>query len=297
MTPVASDDARAGVLVGIVAYTLWGLFPVYFKLLGEVAALDVLAWRIVLSALLLAVGMLLWSGPKRLLAKLNPGAEWPLVLMATLVISVNWLTFIVAVDEGQVLQSSLGYFLVPLVNSLLGVLVFAERPNRWKQASLVIAAVGLTVSFTVAGVVPWYALILALSFGLYGMLRKRMSLDSTSGLFLETLMLAPLAIAWLVIAGTSPAQYEPIVRNGLMLSGVVTVVPLLLMVFAVKRIELGTLGVLQYIAPAMHFVIAVAVYQEALNPSLTAAFITTVLAVGCWLLGSFRRPQVSTRTH
>ncbi len=291
--PACSQEARTGVLAGIVAYTAWGLFPIYFKQLGEVAALDVLAWRIVLSAALLFVVMCLRAGLVRLWQQLKACSDWPLVFAATVVISINWLTFIMAVAAGEVLQSSLGYFLVPLVNSLLGMLVFRERPNRWKQSSLWVAAVGLSTTFIIAGVVPWYALVMALSFGLYGMLRKRMSLDSTAGLLVETSLLTPLAIGWLLIAGTALGDHAPAVGGWLMLSGVITSIPLLLMGFAVRRIELGTLGVLQYIAPIMHFVVAVWVYDERMSPALVAAFLTTVLAIICWMIGTFYRASAS----
>lgn len=278
--------ARNGVLVGISAYTAWGFFPLYFKQLGEVSALDVLAWRIVLSAALLGVAMLLWHGPRRLARAVWPLRHWRLVLAATAAISINWLTFIVAIDEGEVLQSSLGYFLVPLVNSLLGMLVFGERANRWKVASISVAALGMLTSFLVAGVLPGYALVLASSFGLYGMLRKRMTLDSTTGLLLETLLLTPVALGWLLLGGAPLGSFAPDTRHWLMLSGAVTLLPLLLMVFAARRIELGTLGVLQYITPVMHFCIAIGLYGEALDPARLVAFGTTTAAVGLWLVGS-----------
>ena len=222
-----------------------------------------------------------------MIAALRPGTEWPLVLAATLVISANWLIFIVAIDAGQVLQSSLGYFLVPLVSSSLGMLVFNERPNRWKIASPIVAALGISVSCVVAGVVPVYALGLAATFGVYGMLRKRMSLDSTTGLLLEILLLTPLAVAWLTVAAAPLDAIAPSTQRWLMASGAVTLLPLLLMVFAVRRIELGTLGVLQYIAPVMHFALAVTVFGEALDTARTIAFATTVAAVGLWLVGAF----------
>lgn len=291
-TSPVPDDARTGVIVGGVAYTLWGLFPIYFKQLGEVAALDVLAWRIVLCAGLLLAAVILWKGAGALWQTVRSCRDWPMVLAATLVISINWLTFIFAVYDGEVLQSSLGYFLVPLVNSLLGMIVFGEKPNRWKRASLIVAAVGLSVSFAIVGVVPWYALVLALSFGLYGMLRKRMSLDSTTGLLLETLILSPLALGWLFFAGGAIDQLPIVTRNWLMLSGLITLIPLVLMVFAVKRIELGTLGILQYIAPLMHFVIAIGLYGETLNSALAAAFVTTLIAIACWLVGVRRGASV-----
>lgn len=290
MTPGSSDaQARAGVLVGIAAYTLWGFFPIYFRRIGDVAPLDVLAWRIVLSAALLGLVMLVWRGPSRLRLELRPGAQWPLVLGATLVISANWLIFIVAIGAGEVLQSSLGYFLVPLVSSTLGMLVFNERPNRWKIASPIVAAIGISISCVVAGVVPVYAIGLAATFGAYGMLRKRMSLDSTTGLLLEILLLSPLAIAWLWLAGAPLDTFTPSTQRWLMASGAVTLLPLLLMVFAARRIELGTLGVLQYIAPTMHFALAVGLYGETLDAARAIGFAATLVAVALWLVGAWPR--------
>lgn len=288
----AGDHARQGVLAGVLAYTLWGLFPVYFKQLGEVAALDVLAWRIVLCVVVLVGVLLLWRGPAHLWQRLRTAGDWPLVLAATAAISINWLTFIIAIDAGEVLQSSLGYFLVPLVNSGLGILVFKEQPNVWKRRSLFVAALGLSASFVLAGQLPWYALILAASFGVYGMLRKLMRLDSATGLLLETLCLAPIALVWLLFLGAPLHHYAANTQVWLMLAGVITLGPLLLMGFAAKRIELGTLGVLQYIAPVMHFLLALIVYDESLDPARTLAFATTVSAIALWLRGS---PLVNAR--
>ena len=283
----AFDTPRAGVAFGLFAYLAWGFFPLYFDRLGAVPPADVLAWRIVLCSAALALALLVRPGFGPTLARVRAVRRWGLVVAAALVIAINWLVFIHAIAVGEVLQSSLGYFLVPIVNTALGALVFAERPNRWKLASLGVAAIGMAASFALAGAVPGHALALAASFGIYGALRKRMDADATTGLLLETLLLAPFALGWILWAavplGALPAQ----TRHWLMLSGILTLLPLLAMGLAARRIELGTLGLLQYVTPVMHFALAVLVFGEALDAPRAVAFATTVLAVTLWLVGAF----------
>ena len=281
---------RDGVLYGLCAYGAWGVFPLYFRRLGAVSPEDVLAWRVVLCCGALVLAASVRPGVRTVLRRVRAVRQWHLVLAAALVIAINWLVFIRAVAAGEVLQSSLGYFLVPIANSALGALVFGERLGRWKLASLVVAAAGMSASFVLAGTAPTYALALAASFGVYGALRKRMDADAVTGLLLETLLLAPFAAVWLLLAAAPLGAVPEPTRVWLMLSGIITLLPLLAMGVAARRIELGTLGLLQYVTPVMHFALAVVVFGEALDAPRVLAFATTLVAVGAWLAGSARRP-------
>ena len=278
-------DERLGILAGLAAYGLWGLFPIYFVQLDGVAPVDVLAWRIVLCAATLAALVAWRPGAAATLARVRAVRDRGLVLAAAVTISVNWLVFIAAIDAGRILESSLGYLLVPLVNAGLGMLLFAERATRWKLASLGVAGAGIGASFAIAGAAPAYALGLALSFGLYGALKKRMDVDATTGLLLETLILVPPSLAWLALGAEPLGALEPAAGRWLMLSGVVTLVPLLAMGHAARRIELGTLGLLQYIAPTLHFALALGLYGERVDAARAVAFGAVVVAIGLWLAG------------
>lgn len=280
---------RDGVLFGLFAYGTWGFFPLYFKRLADVSPEDVLAWRIVLCCLALVLALSIRPGLPAVVRRIRAVRQWHLVLAAALVISLNWLVFIRAVAAGEVLQSSLGYFLVPIANSALGALVFGERLGRWKLGSLAVAAIGMAASFVLAGTAPTYALSLAVSFGVYGALRKRMDADAVTGLLLETLLLAPFAAGWLLLAAAPLGAVPTPTQGWLMLSGIITLLPLLAMGVAARRIELGTLGLLQYITPVMHFALAVVVFGEALDAPRVVAFATTLAAVGLWLVGSEAR--------
>ncbi|PID59468.1 MAG: protein RarD [Gammaproteobacteria bacterium] len=174
-------------------------------------------------------------------------------MAATLLISSNWYVFIHAVNIGEILQSSLGYFLVPIINVAIGILVFGEQPNRLKKLAIVVSAAGMMLTFAIAGIVPWLSLIMAMTFGLYGLVRKIASVDSALGLLLETAILLPLAAGYVLLVAEPIADIDATTRNWLWLLGIITVIPLLSMVSAARRIRMSTLGLLQYITPCLHY--------------------------------------------
>lgn len=284
-----------GIIAGLFAYTAWGFFPVYFRALDALRPAEILGWRIVLAVPLLVVALWWRDGFATTVARLWAIRDRGLVLAATLLIALNWLTFIVAVDRQEVLQASLGYFLVPVINTALGMLFFAERPNRLQRVAVAVAAGGMAVTFLATGTVPILALILAGSFGLYGAVRKRVSVDSLTGLFLETALLAPAALAWIVMFGTDLATVSGATQAWLALAGAMTIVPLGAMVFAARHIELGTLGMLQYITPTLQFGVAVGLYGEPLDLARGLALLTTLAAVVVWTTGLWRRGRASHR--
>lgn len=255
-----------GIAYAALAYTLWGLFPLYFRHLAAVAASEVLVHRVVWSLAFLLV-LLAWQ--KRW-AWLGAVLKQPKVLAAfaasALLLSTNWVTYIWAVTNGHVIDASLGYFITPLVNVLLGYTVLHERPRRAQWAALALAAAGVVWLTIQAGQLPWIALVLAASFGAYGLLRKIAVLGALEGLALETLLLAPpalvaMALWWGRSAHSFPA--DSLAAN-LWLVGVgpLTAVPLLLFAAGARRISMTTLGLLQYIGPSIQFVLGVWLFAE-----------------------------------
>ncbi|MDD4266672.1 MAG: EamA family transporter RarD [Pirellulales bacterium] len=277
-----------GLACGLAAYGLWGLIPLYFRAVRHVPPLEMLAHRAAWSLALLAVVAGI-SGQWR---KVRDGLRGPkAVLMlglSTAMLSVNWLTFIYAVATAQVLQASLGYFITPLVNVLLGVLVLGERLRLNQKISIGLAAAGVGVLALAAGVLPWIALVLAASFSLYGLLRKTMPTSGLVGVLIETLAMTPPAILYLAYAEHAAVATEKDAGTWclLALSGVVTSVPLLLFVGAARRLQLSTLGILQYLAPTMHFLVAVFVFHEPFSGAQLSSFFCIWAAVGLYAADS-----------
>jgi chloramphenicol-sensitive protein RarD len=269
--------AGIGLLYGLCAYLVWGFFPFYFKAFGTVPPFQIVCHRIAWSFVFL---ILLSFRPGRWhdirLAITNPLALLTLVTSAIL-IATNWLVFIVAVGRGEVLQSSLGYFITPFVSVLLGLIFLKERLRRLQKVSLLLAAAGVISLAVRFGSIPWTALILAITFGSYGLLRKVVKTDALTGLTGETILLAPLAGAYLLYAAWR-GDGVFLMEGGqldllLMSAGVVTAVPLLLFAAAARRLKLATIGFLQYITPTMHFLLAVAVYGEPFSSAQLTSFL------------------------
>lgn len=283
------DDSqydKRGVLLAVAAFAWWGLVPIYFKSVAGVSPLEVLAHRVLWSAplagLLLALQGGGFAGLWRGLAR--AGVLRTLAL-SSLLIAGNWLLFIHAVDSGQLLQSSLGYFVAPLVNVLLGMAFLGERPGRWQWVALGLAGLGTLNLILRQDGPPWIALTLAGSFSLYGLLRKRVAIESVAGLFIETLLLAPLSLAWL---GYEAWRGGLVFGQGgggtsllLMAAGVITALPLVWFTAGARRIPLYVLGLCQYIAPSLQFLLAVWVYGEPFTTVqlTTFALVWTGLAV------------------
>lgn len=197
--------------------------------------------------------------------------------------------FVYAIETDQVLQSSMGYFLVPIISVGLGVLVFHERPNQLKLIAVAIAILGMLLTFYVAGQMPWIAIVLGVTFGVYGMFRKKARFDAAIGLWMETVLLLPIAIAYIILVSEPLDALTVTSRSWLYLIGVVSSVPLVAMLFAARNIELSALGFYQYITPCMHLVLAIIVYKETLDLVRVMALATTLLAVFFWLIGSVQQ--------
>jgi chloramphenicol-sensitive protein RarD len=287
-----------GVAYGVAAYTMWGCFPLFFALFEGVPAYEVLIHRIIWSCVFLALVITLmrrWQPVRDALAR--PG-RLGRVLGCALLIALNWGVYIYAVETRHVLQASLGYFLTPLVNVALGMLILRERMAVFQGVAVALAAAAILLQLVMLGTMPWISLVLALSFGTYGLLRKQILLDGLSGLFVETLLLLPVAL--LVLLGMVElglSQFSGEVRTTLLLiaSGVVTALPLLAFAGAARRLRLATVGFLMYINPSMQFVIALLVFNEAITPIQVASFALIWLALVLYSWSTWRTLQADRR--
>ncbi len=282
----APERFRQGVLLALAAFGFWGLVPIYFKSLGPTTPLEVVCHRVIWSVPLTALMVTYGQGWRSLASSLRSFRTLATLVLTTALVTTNWFVFIYAVGKGQVLQSSLGYYLNPLVNVLLGMLFLGERlrPRQWVAVGL--AAAG-TANLTIqVGGLPWISLTLAISFGLYGYFRKTVrGVESVGGLFVETALASPLAIGSLIWLGGGAGLAFGSAGWGvtalLLSAGVVTSVPLVAFTAASRRIPLSTLGLIQYLTPTLHFLLAVLAFGEPLRTAhlVTFGLIWTGLAV------------------
>ena len=271
-----------GVLYGIGAYTLWGFFPLYWKLLQKVTALELIGHRIAWSFLMLLAVILIARQWGEFRAALNRRTI-RLYSMASVLIGVNWLMYVWAVNAGHIVETSLGYFINPLLSVLLGLIILREklRPVQWIPVGLAFAGVTyLTVTY---GRPPWIALLLAFTFGFYGLVKKLAPLSSLHGLTLETGILfipALVYVLYLEVSGSAAFLHTGLGPDLLMIgAGAVTTIPLLMFASAAKRIPLTTVGVLQYLAPTIQFLIGVFIYKEPFDRTRLVGFSLVWLAL------------------
>ncbi len=261
----APQGARMGILAGLSAYFIWGIAPLYFKAVAEIPLWEVLAqrvfWSLVVCLAFLAV-LRRWGELKSAIR--NPKTRLALTV-STVLITVNWSIYIWAVAEGRVLEASLGYYINPLLNVALGVLVLKERLSRFQAIAVALAALGVLNQAVTLGHPPWVALSLGISFALYGLVRKRAPVESLTGLTVETGIVAPFALGYMVWLGmTGHSSYGDSWTTDLLLIGFgpLTAVPLLLFAIAARRLKLSTLGFMQYLAPTLQFLLALTVWRE-----------------------------------
>jgi chloramphenicol-sensitive protein RarD len=262
------ERARAGVIYGILAYGAWGLVPIYFHAVSSVPALEVLMHRVAWSVVLLSVLMFLRRQWGTAWAALRHRRTLLTLLLTSLFIAINWYLFIWTVEHDRIMESSLGYFINPLVNVLLGFVFLRERLRRLQILGLALAALGVATQTYLLGSLPVVSLVLAGSFGMYGLLRKTARVESLVGLTVETTILLPIALSYLIWAGVMGRgaflTHTPGMDVLLVLAGVVTAVPLLWFAAAARRIQLTTMGFLQYLAPTGHLFCAL-YYGETLE--------------------------------
>ena len=277
--------AGTGLVAAVGAFVLWGLLPLYLKPMAEVPALQIMAHRVLWCCLLVFAWLAVRGELGAVRAALaDPASRIKLIGSAAL-ISVNWLIYVWAVNSGHTVEASLGYFINPLLNVVLGVAVLKEHLNRVQWAAVALAAVGVLYLSLVSGRPPWIALSLAATFGTYGLIRKVVKVESVPGLATETLLLAPFALAlllWSEAHGSGAFGHSSTTVHALLVgSGLVTALPLALFAYGARLIPLSTVGLVQYIGPTLQFLIGVLVFHEAFpwTRAIGFAFIWTALAI------------------
>ena len=277
------NDAGRGVALGAAAYLMWGLFPLYFPLLEPAGSLEILAHRVVWSTLTVGVLVLLLRLRATLGAVLRDRRTVVLLCLAALAISVNWGAYIYGVTSDRVVETALGYFINPLVTVLMGVVVLKERLRPLQWVALGVAAVAVVVLAVAYGRPPWVAIVLALSFACYGLAKKTASVGAVESLAVETAVLAPLALAFLLVLGlTGTAEAgRPGLGHALLFTttGIVTAVPLICFGAAATRVPLSTIGLLQYLAPVLQFLLGVLWFREEMPAARWVGFVLVWIAL------------------
>jgi chloramphenicol-sensitive protein RarD len=266
---------REGITAALAAYLMWGFMPIFFKLVESVEPMEILAhrvlWAVPFGALIL-LARRQWPEVKRAFTHRSM-LGW--LSVSTLFIAINWFVFIWAIQDERIFEASLGYYINPLVNMLAGVLLFHERLRRFQLVAVALAAIGVLILTVSLGVVPWVALILALSFSIYSVVRKRVVIGGMPGLFVETTILLPFAVAWLVYlsatSGMAFAHGDPALSFWLLMAGPLTALPLLFFALAARRLALTTIGFMQFLAPTLQFATGV-YYGETLTTAHLICF-------------------------
>lgn len=290
--PIAATETRNGVFAALGAYVLWGFLPILFGLPSNVGSVMIVAERTLWSLLLLAIILGVMGKLGEVLTLLTDWRKSGVLLLSAALLACNWLLFVWAVETGQVLEVSFGYFINPLVNVAIGMVMLGERQNRMQAIAILIAVIAIAIQAAGLGGVPFIALGLALSFGFYGFFRKTAALGPAAGLFAETLLIAPFALAYVAydLAHHGIGVHaDPQTMLLLVFSGPATAVPLLLFAYAIRRLRLTTIGMFQYLAPSLQFLVAIIVFHEHLNGVRLASFALIWVSLAVFSYDSFRR--------
>lgn len=283
---------RKGLGYAFLAYVGWGLLPAYWNVFERMSPYELLSYRMVFSAVTIWLWVAWARRGRSVAAVMRDGRRARWMALGSLMITVNWLAFIVAVNTGHVVESSLGYYINPIVNVIFGLLLFRERLDGWQWGALVVAVAGVGIMIGAYGQVPWLALALAGSFGLYGVVKKRVKADAVQSLTWETTLALPLAVAYL--AATFAAHRVTVTQltgwqTGLLaLSGLLTAIPLLLFAMAAKRLSLATLGMVQYISPTLQLFIGLLVDREPFTRADAIGFACIWLALVLYTISLVR---------
>lgn len=286
------DQQRSGMAYGLMAYTLWGFFPLYFHYLGSVSSLEVLAQRVLWSFLFVAVLIVIRQRGKAVFEAWRCAKTRKAMSLAALLVTVNWLTFIWAVSVDRVLESSFGYFLTPLVSVFLAAVILKESLDKYRIFACVLALLGVLWQLVSLQSVPWVSLVLAVSFGSYGLVRKQVNTGPLVGMCIETSILVPFALlylGWLLFQGQSQFLSEGSIVTVLLIgSGILTAIPLMLFAAAAKRLSLSVVGFMMYINPTLQFLVGIYLLNEPFSTDqlISFGFIWVALLVfsqGAWL--------------
>lgn len=289
---MATANPQRGYVLGLTAYIIWGLFPLYFKALQSVPAMEIIVHRVLWSALFGGLLLLVWKHPGWWRELRDNPKRLAVLAGCGLLIATNWLVYVWAVNNDRMIEASLGYYINPLINVLLGMLLLGERLRRLQWLAVGLAALGVAQQVWQVGSLPWVSLALALSFGFYGLIRKQAPVAALPGLVVETWMLVPLAIGWLLLHPTANSASLDFFSSSealwLIAAGPVTLVPLVCFNAAARHLPYTTLGFLQYLAPTLVLLQAVLLFGEHLSPSTLMAFACiwaglAVYSVDAWL--------------
>jgi len=288
-----SKDGSAGVIYAIAAYTLWGILPLYWKAMKQIPSGEILAHRIFWSFLLL-IGIVViskkWGNFKKVFSSFRSVLT---IFTGAILISINWLVYIWSVNNNHIIEASLGYYINPLFTILLGIIVLREKPDIWQMVAIFLAVTGVGFLTVQYGHVPWLALSLAFSFGLYGLVKKLSKISSLDGMTAETLMLAPMAFGFLFVRFNDDTSVYHTLHPGVvvlvLMSGLATSIPLFLFAQGAKRVSLSTLGFTQYISPSINLILGVFLYHEAFTGTDKISFGFIWLALAIY---SFTRKEV-----
>lgn len=292
-----TDSAR-GIWAMVLACLIWGLSPLYYKLLSHIAPIEVLAHRTLWSFGFFALLLLGQNRLSQLWGAMASPRALLVLLFAALMISTNWFVFILSIQIGHATEASLGYYLFPLVAVALGRMVFKERLDRGQKTAVALAMAAVVVLSLGLGVAPWVALILSSSFGLYGLIKKRLTTGPVVSVTAEVLLLCPIALAvlyWRHSSGTGVFGAHFFDSALLAFSGILTASPLILFSYATKRVRLGTIGLVQYLNPSLQFFCAVVVFGEPFGPWHATAFALIWAALLIYTLAALRQESAARR--
>lgn len=292
-----TEGSPSGLPYALGAYVCWGLIPLYFMLVRQVPALEMVGWRIVFTIPVCAVLVIARQQIRQVLAVLRSPRMLAALALSSFLIAVNWLTYVIAIQSGHVLAASLGYYINPLMNVLLGTVLLKERLTQAQWLAVALASIGVVILAWGAREMLWISLVLAFSFSAYGLVRKLVTVESLPGLTVESAILLLPAIGVVAWAAASPAgssMGQSLYLDGMLaVAGLVTAIPLLLFAVAARRMTYSTLGFVQYLAPSLVFVLGLTVFGEPLRPVQLACFgfIWSAIAVFCAdLVMRARRP-------
>ncbi|WP_458699378.1 EamA family transporter RarD [Sulfurospirillum sp. 1307] len=274
---------KQGTLYAILAFSFWGLVPIYFKSVSHVSAFEVLVHRILWSVIFLLMIILITKTTSNVLIVMRNKKKLKLLFLSAILVSLNWLTFIWAISNNKIVEASLGYYINPLVNVILGYLFFKERVNKSRVFAIFLAFIAILYQLYTLGELPVISIILALSFGFYGLVRKKIHVESISGLFIETLLISPFALLYFIYLQANEMSAFTFSLDKttilLILAGFITIIPLIWFNSAATRISMIKLGFLQYIGPSLSFLLAIFLYHEPFNKDKLVTFIIIWVAL------------------
>lgn len=283
------EKQKLGILTGLGAYILWGILGVFWEALHAVPAMDVLAYRVVWSLVTISAVLTFqkaWPAVWQLFRQLVTQKKLVPIIASSFLISINWLIYIYLVSNNQATEASLGYYIMPLLNVVVAVIFLHERLSKSKVLSIALATIGVIILTIQSGSLPLNTLLMAASFCLYGLVKKQVPLPATISLFLETLFVAPIAIIYLLISPHTLTQNGSATTSLLVLSGIITLIPLLLFAVAAKNADFITLSFIQYLNPTMQLLTAVFVLKEAFDAKKVIVFLFIWLGVFVFIAGS-----------